>query len=262
MWTHLALAAIVFSAPLAAMAQASAALVGRYQLDVAGGDMLELRADGSATMAGGSTRWSVRGNQLTVGPDVMNYVLQPDRLLLNVGGTLLVWKKLGATVPLTPMQAAAANAANANRNANSADPPGNAATPNRSAALGPTAPPAPPGGGDPRDGQARQLLLGSAWCSFNYNKVSGTSTTQRVVFRPDGQLLVNGGVETYNSGRNGSYAGQSSNSGAMRWRLENLRLLIDAGDGTGWQDVNLDATRNSNGSVILHSQGREYAMCR
>jgi hypothetical protein len=83
-----------------------------------------------------------------------------------------------------------------------------------------------------------------------------------VVFRSDGQVFVNGGAETYNSGSAGSYAGQSSNSGAMRWRLENLRLLIDAGDGHGWQDVNLDATRNSNGSVILHSQGREYAMCR
>jgi hypothetical protein len=257
MWSHVALAVLIVSAPLAARAQAPAALVGRYQLDVAGGDVLDLRADGSATMAGDSTRWSVTGNQLTVGPDVMNYVLQADRLLLNVGGALLVWKKLGAAAALTPMQAAAANAANANRNANPANPPSPAAAPNR-----PTAPTAPTAGGDPRDEQARQLLLGNAWCSFTYNKVSGTSTTQRVVFRPDGQLFVNGGAETYSAGSNGSYAGQSSNSGAMRWRLENLRLLIDAGDGRGWQDVNLDATRNSSGSVILHSLGREYAMCR
>ena len=225
MWKHLAVAALVGLVALAAEAQAPASLVGRYQLDVVGGDVLELRADGSATLAGDSTRWSVRGSQLIVGPDAMNFVLQPDRLLLNMGGTLLVWKKLGATAP------------------------------------GLTAP-APSGGGDPRDGQARQLLLGSAWCSFTYNKVSGTSTTQRVVFRPDGQMFVNGGGETYNAGGNGSYAGQSSNSSAMRWRLQNLRLLIDAGDGSGWQDVNLDASRNSSGSVILRSQGREYAMCR
>jgi hypothetical protein len=129
MWSHVALAVLILFASLAARAQAPAALVGRYQLDVAGGEVLELRADGSATMAGDSTRWSVTGNQLTVGPD-------------------------------------------------------------------------------------------------------------------------------------GSVAGQSGNSGAMRWRLENLRLLINAGDGRGWQDVNLDATRNSSGSVILHSLGREYAMCR
>jgi hypothetical protein len=260
MWTYVALAALIFFAPLAARAQAPAALVGRYQLDVAGGDVLELRADGSATMAGDSTRWSVHGNQLTVGPDVMNYVLQPDRLLLNVGGTLLVWKKLGASAPLTPMQAAAANAANANRNANGANPSSHVAPANRPSA--PTAQNASPVGGDPRDDQARQLLLGSAWCSFTYNKVSGTSTTQRVVFRSDGQLFINGGAETYSSGAAGSYAGQSNNGGVMRWRLENLRLLIDAGDGNGWQDVNLDATRNSSGSVILHSLGREYAMCR
>jgi hypothetical protein len=254
MRTHVALAVLISFATPAARAETPAALVGRYQLDVAGGDVLELRADGGATLAGDSTRWSVTGNQLTVGPDVMNYVLQADRLLVNVGGALLVWKKLGAAAALTPMQAAAANAATANRNAN---PPSPAAAP-----LRPTAPTASPAGGDPRDEQARQLLLGSAWCSFTYNKVSGTSTTQRVVFRPDGLLFVNGGAETYSAGRNGSVAGQSSNGGAMRWRLENLRLLIDAGDGNGWQDVNLDATRNSSGAVILHSLGREYAMCR
>ena len=43
---------------------------------------------------------------------------------------------------------------------------------------------------------------------------------------------------------------------------QNLRLLIDAGDGSGWQDFKLDAIRKSSGSDILRSQGREYALCR
>ena len=103
--------AVLLAAQGAVCAQVKPALVGRYQLDVPGGDVLELRADGSVTMAGDGTRWSVQGNQLTVGPDVMNFVLQPNRLLLNVGGTLPVWKKLGAVAPLTPLQAAAAQAA-------------------------------------------------------------------------------------------------------------------------------------------------------
>jgi hypothetical protein len=47
----------------------------------------------------------------------------------------------------------------------------------------------------------------------------------------------------------------------MQWKLENLRLFVDQGDGARFQDIGLTATRNSNGSVILHAGGREYAMC-
>lgn len=47
----------------------------------------------------------------------------------------------------------------------------------------------------------------NAWCSFTYNKVSGT------------------------------YAGQSNNASAMRWKLENLRLLLDQGAGARVFDV-------------------------
>jgi hypothetical protein len=115
--------------------------------------------------------------------------------------------------------------------------------------------------GNEQDVQARQVLTNSAWCSFTYNKISGTSTTRKVVFRRDGVMTINGGAETYSSGYGGSYAGQSNSGGAMRWKLENLRLLIDQGSGTGFQDIGLTATQNSNGSVILRAEGREYAMC-
>ena len=59
-----------------------------------------------------------------------------------------------------------------------------------------------------------------------------------------------------------TYRSQSDNSGALRWKFENLRLLIDQGQGGGYEDVGLTATRNSNGSIILHADGREYAMCK
>jgi hypothetical protein len=120
----------------------------------------------------------------------------------------------------------------------------------------------PAAGGNPQDAQARQILLNSAWCSFTYNKVSGTSTTRRVVFRADGVMAINGGAETYSSGYGGTYAGQSSNASAMLWKLENLRLYVDDRSGAGYQDIGLTSTTNSNGSIILKSQGQEYAMCR
>lgn len=112
-----------------------------------------------------------------------------------------------------------------------------------------------------QDVQAKQLLINSAWCSFTYNKVSGTSTTRKVIFKANGVMTVNGGAETYSSGYGGSYAGQSNTARAMHWKLKNLRLFIDQGDGTGFQDIGLSATKNSNGYVILHAGGLEYSMC-
>ena len=65
----------------------------------------------------------------------------------------------------------------------------------------------------------------------------------------------------YSSGSGGSYAGQSSNGSAARWKVENLRLYGDAMDGAGFQDLGLTASRNSSGSIILNAGGREYSMC-
>ncbi len=215
-------------------AQVARELVGRYQMEVPGGDVLELRADGTASMAGEETRWGVKGNQLTVGTDVMPYVLQAGRLVVMVGPIQLAWRKLGAvTGKPSPMEKAA-------RSAQALEPPA---------------------GANAQDGQARQVLMRNAWCSFTYNKVSGTSTTRKVIFRPDGVMTINGGAETYSAGYGGTYAGQSNNANAMRWKLENLRLLLDQGAGDGYQDIGLTATTNSNGSIILKAQGREYSMC-
>lgn len=223
--------------PATSWAQVRKELVGKYRMEVQGGDTLELRADGTASLAGENMKWAARGNQLQVGPDVMTYALQGDRLVVNIGVVQLVWKKLGGGNSLSPMAKAAtkanAPAASATRNA-----------------------------GNPQDAQARQILTGSAWCSFTYNQVSGTSTTRKVVFRPDGVMTLNGGAETYSSGYGGAYAGQSSSGGTMLWKVENLRLLIDQRNGAGFQDIGLTTSKNSNGYPILHAEGREYTMCR
>ena len=198
--------------PTLVSAQVAKELVGKYQMDVQDGDFMELRSDGSASMAGEETRWSARGNQLTVGTDVMSYSLAGGRLVVMFGPVQLAWKKVGgAPKGLTPMEKVARGA-------------------QRHQAQGPAA-------------------------------AGGNAQGAQVVFRPDGVMTINGGRETYSSGYAGTYAGQSNSSGAMQWKLDNLRLFVDQGDGSGFQDIELKATRNSNGYTILHAGGLEYSMC-
>lgn len=231
----LALLALLLLSVAAAAAQNGTDLAGSYRMDVQGGELLELRADGSAALAGEETTWSADRSRITIGPDVMPYTLQGDRLVLSMGPVQIVWKRVGA--------------------------PAKRGTQKQKDA------PKPPAkkGGEAETGtdrEARQLLMSSAWCSFTYNKNTGTSSTRKVVFRQDGIMTVNGGLETYSSGYGGIAAGQSSSSGSMRWKLENLRMYVDRGDGAGFQDIGLTATRNSNGYPILHAAGSEYSMCR
>jgi hypothetical protein len=236
---------LVFLMAVAGGAQAQIAreLVGRYQMDVQGGDVLELRSDGSATLAGETTRWSAIGNRLVVGGDTMTYSLQGNRLLTQMGPAQIPWNRLGgASVPGGNAQAAAAKASPAQPTPVNGNGNGN-------------------NGGSPQDAQIRQVLTANAWCAFSYNKVSGTSSTRRVVFRMDGMVYTHGGGQTYSSGSGGSYAGQSSNGSAARWKVENQRLYGDAMDGSGFQDLGLTASRNSSGSLILSAGGREYSVC-
>ena len=219
----------------ATLAQTTREMVGKYQMEVQGGDILDLRSDGTATLAGEMTRWTVKGNLLTVGTDVMPFVLQDGHLILTVGPVRVAWKRLGgAASSPSPMERATQKAQGVE----------------------------PAGKSNPQDQQATQILMNNAWCSFTYNKVSGTSTTRRVVFRNDGVMSINGGAETYSAGYGGTYAGQSSNASAMLWKLENLRLFVDDRSGAGYQDIGLTSSTNSNGSIILKAQGQEYAMCR
>jgi hypothetical protein len=223
---------LLLAVPVSAWSQVALELVGKYQMEMQGGEAIELRADGTATVGTEETRWAARANQLTLGTEVMPYVYQAGRLILSVGPAKLAWRKVSG--PATKPS------------------PSHKGTPDA----------APPAGGNPQDAQYRQILMSTAWCSFTYNKVSGTSTTRRVVLRPDGIMTINGGAETYSSGAGGTYAGQSSNANAMRWKYEGLRLYLDDGSGAGFQDVGLTATRNANGSIILMAAGREYAMCQ
>ena len=240
-------------------------LVGRYQMEMPGGDILELRADGTASLGGEETRWTAKGNLLTVGTDSMTYQIVGGKLLLNMGGIELPWKKLGSTVPAPQTSSSTPAPPEGYGGITPQRYPGNArGVPRDTPEMAPLARfPAPAQtAGNAQDVEARQLLTSSAWCAFSYSKFSGTTSTRKVIFQPNGILMIFDGAETYSSGYGGTHAGQSARSGSMRWKLRNLRLYIDQGDGTGFRDANLTAEKNSSGWPILHADGREYSMCK
>ena len=115
-------------------------------------------------------------------------------------------------------------------------------------------------GATAQDRQIVQLILRSAWCSFSYSQTSGTSHTERVVYRADGTGTQSTGGETYNSGPNGTVSGQSSGGTAFRWRVQNGVLLATA-DGVQWGQYPLQITQNSSGYPIITAAGKEYSMC-
>ena len=115
-------------------------------------------------------------------------------------------------------------------------------------------------GGSPQDRQIAQLLERSAWCYMSYSQSSGTSRTERVVFRADGSGAQSSGGETYNSGANGSVAGQSQGAQPFRWRVQGGNLLVTI-DGAQWDTQPLNITQNSSGYPIVTARGKEYAMC-
>ncbi len=104
------------------------------------------------------------------------------------------------------------------------------------------------------------MLLSSAWCYFRYNKISGTTHQERVVFRKDGTWDSGKRGETYSSGRNGTAYGQSDSSSGGRWKVKGAALLMSERGGE-LGDVGLTVTRNSNGYPILHTGGKEYSSC-
>jgi len=121
--------------------------------------------------------------------------------------------------------------------------------------------PAEPAASGGMDGQLTALLTRNAWCGFTYNKNSGTSTSERVVFMPNGLVTQSSGAQTYNSGPAGSVAGQSANAKQGRWKVADGLLHLSQ-DGVNWAPQQLQVTQNSNGSPIIKSGGKEYMVCR
>ena len=112
-----------------------------------------------------------------------------------------------------------------------------------------------------QDGQISAFLMGNAWCGFTYNKTTGASRSERVVFHGNGMITQGTNAESYSSGYGGSVAGQSRGGNQGRWKVQNSTLLLSQ-DGMNWEPQQVQVTRNSNGSPILKSGGKEYMVCR
>lgn len=109
-------------------------------------------------------------------------------------------------------------------------------------------------------GMSNELLLSSAWCTFTYNKISGTSRSKRVTFSPNGMWSMGGRAESYSSGRSGSVAGQTDSGGGGQWRVQNGELFMS--EGGQLEHVQTVLKRNNNGYPIIVADGVEYSQCR
>ena len=113
----------------------------------------------------------------------------------------------------------------------------------------------------PDDSEIEQFLAANAWCSFSFNKNTGSSRKERVVFDSNGVVSKTSGAESYHSGRAGTVAGQSANADEGRWRVRGATLHLSR-DGVNWEPQQVHVSFNSNGSPILKSDGKEYARCQ
>ena len=110
------------------------------------------------------------------------------------------------------------------------------------------------------DQEISTALMANAWCSFSYNQTTGYSHSKRAVFGSDGRLNIHSGSEGGSSGSGGSYYGQSSGGESYGWAVKDSVLYLS--DGASWDAHSLDSKRNSNGSLILIVDGKEWSPCR
>jgi hypothetical protein len=109
-------------------------------------------------------------------------------------------------------------------------------------------------------GMSNQLLLSSAWCSFSYNQISGTTRTTRAKFHANGTYAFGNQRESLSSGQYGSVYGQGGGGGGGRWQVKGGELYMGEGDGP-LEPVQTVLKRNSKGYPIIVADGVEYMQC-
>lgn len=109
-------------------------------------------------------------------------------------------------------------------------------------------------------GLSDKLLLSGAWCSFSYNKISGTTKTTRARFYSNGTYGFGNQRESQSSGQYGSVYGQSGGGGGGRWQVKGGELYMSEGGGP-LEAVQTVVKRNSNGYPIIVADGVEYVQC-
>jgi hypothetical protein len=233
------ISSLLLSLALCGAPQVDAKLVGSWAL--AGRPFITLNADGTGAMEGARVKWTADGKTLVVTgedgtPDKLSYHLEAGALSMDMGGFPLTLNR--TQVGPSPK----------------VSPPGQAVTPPAAAPQG-----APrPAANDPLS----RLLLSSAWCSFTYNKVTGASSSSRYQFFPNGSWNNGGRSETYNSGANGSVAGQYDSANGGRWEVRSGQLWMSTPQAPVLQPVGaFSVTRNSSGYPIINANGQEFSSC-
>lgn len=227
---------------------AAPSVVGEWSL--MGMPMATFNKNGTCAVAGEPCTYKVQGSMLLiVGPDGDSaqtpFTLVGDTLTLLEEDTPVVFTRIGAapaTAPTAPT------------------------------ATTPTAPTAPAASTNapPLDlkDPLSQLLLSTAWCSFKYNKVSGSSSTTRIRYQPNGTWVVGARSEGYSSGAGGTFSSQTDSTSVGRWSVaKGVYWFGYPPQAPGLPPpalfpVALRVTRNSNGYPIVTSpDGTEYSQC-
>ncbi len=279
---------LVLSLALHAAPKVDPKLVGTWTL--ANEPFMTLNANGTGLMDEGKVKWSADGSSLVVTDDEgtadkAGYKVDGDTLVMTMGGIPLTLTRAGAGVQVKKQGALAAKAAKANA-VSEADADKEAlAEAQVWLQKNGQGQPQQPGRGALQQGQPQQpraagndqlsrLLLSSAWCSFQYNKVSGTSSTEKYRFFPNGTWNATWFFDRYDSEGGGRWEVRSGQLYMSRVQLA-VRVrhahLIEVDDGQ-LTDASAESptltlvqpfgvTQNSNGSPIINSGGKEFSMC-
>ena len=226
-------------------------------------------ANGTGTMEDGKLKWTTDGANITITDDTgdvekATFQIDGDSMTLTVAGTPVPLKRAGAGVAVKKQSALAAKAqkASGEMSDEEADKEAMALAKAWLAANGQNGQGGQQQPKSAGNDQLSRLLTSSAWCSFSYNKISGASSQTRVQYFANGTWAVGGQSETYNSGANGTVAGQyNSNNGGL-WEVRNGQLWGSYGDAPVQLVQPFSVTQNSNGSPIINSLGKEYSSCR
>lgn len=223
-------------------------VVGSWGLD--GEPFIRFDGNGKGEMDGEPFTWSTDGGILTLTADgeteKIGYTVKDGQLAVSMGGIPLTFRKIGVK------GAAATQPA-----------PGNGAVLGGTFGAGGAAKQPPPAAKGAGSDELAKLLLSSAWCSFKYNKVSGSSSSERWQFFANGTFQVGARREGYSSGYGGTMASQHDSGNSGQWKTQGGQLFLASPDTAGQMvQVPLAVTRNSNGHPILQSNGQEFSQCQ
>ena len=263
--------AFVISVALCGAPKVDPRLVGTW---LAGNEpFITFAGNGTGTMDEGKVKWSADGSTVLITDDTgesekASYRVDGDAMTMTIGGIPVQLRRAGAGAAVKKQSALQAKAVKAAQGSEEdADKEALAQAQAWLAKNGNNVqqPQQPPrGSGTAKAAGADQLsmlLTSSAWCSFAYNKTSGTTSTSRVVYRRDGTWSMGGQSESYNSGANGSVFGSSGSANGGLWEVRNNQLYGSYGNAPVELVQPFSVTLNSNGSPIINALGKEYSRC-